>query len=295
MPLPKLLISPEASRYSASCGAATIGAQLLGGKSRVRLDQLGAPIMAVVAWDLSVGEFAYLGAFYRSVINHGSEPFLIDLIAGYATPVECEAKFTPGGFSLDGVSGLTHSCSATLEVKTPARNAAADAALVTGRAAPVGGLPVMALTPSVSGYSVARGDTLVSSRPGQGPSAIRLDKFNTPSRLTVAWNVGPADFNYLMAFYFTSIAEGALPFLIDALVDHPDVRQLKALVQPGTFSLTGIKGMTYSVKAEVEVVPVLSPDFDAGVLALFEEVGEDYLDVLDLLDRLVNEDMPGWD
>jgi hypothetical protein len=252
--------------------------------------------MAVnVGWEASTGEFAYLGAFYRSAINHGSEPFLIDLYAGSAMPMECEARFLPGGITLTGVSGLNHSCSAQLEVVTPPRDPVADIALVEARVASVGGLPVMALTPSLSGYAVQRGDTLLMSRPGMGPSATRLDRYNTPSVMSVEWNVGPADFDYLMAFYFTAVAEGALPFLIDSVLDHPDVRRLRAKVLPGSMSVRGVKGLTYSVSASVEVVPILSSDYDASVLALFEEMGEEWPDVLDLLERLVNVDMPTWD
>jgi hypothetical protein len=295
MPLPKLDLAPEKARYGAQAGAAVARQPVLGGHARTRLDQLGAPLAVKASWMLNRAEFAYLGAFYRQLIDHGSAPFLIDLLAGQAVPIECEAKFVPGSFSLNGVSGETHSCDASLEVVAPARDAGADAALVSARAAPIGGLPVMALTPSTSGYSVSRGDTVLSARPGMGPSAQRLDYFNTPSTLAVHWNVGPADFNYLCAFYWTAIREGALPFLIEAVLDHPDPRQLAAKMIPGSFALSGLSGMTYSVDAQVDVVPILSADYDAEVLMLWDELGADWEDWMIDLARLVNVEMPRWD
>jgi hypothetical protein len=295
VPLSKLGLPPESGRYTATAGAAVLAGQAAGGLSRARRDQLGAPLTVAAEWLCSVGEYAYLGAFYRSLIGNGESAFLIDLIAGYAVPLECEAIFLPGSPQLSGVSGLAHQCSATMEVKAPARDAIADAALVASYAAAVGGLPVMALTPSMNGYGVRRGATVIRTQPGLGPSAIREDRYNTVSIVSAGWNVGPADFNYLNAFYFTATAEGALPFLIEAVADHPDARQLKARFVPGSFATRGVSGLTYSISANVEIVPVLSPDYDAGALAAYADLGGDWPDSLVDLERLVNIDMPGWD
>lgn len=295
MPLPKLALAPEKTSYSVATGQAVAVQAVAGGLSRNRLDQLGAPLTINVQWLASVGEFAYLGAFYRTQIAHGSAPFLIDLISGYSVPSEHTANFVPGSFTLAGVSGLGHQCQAQLEVVTLDRDPVFDMALVNGRAAAVGGLPVMALTPSLDGYAVQRGPSVLRSQPGFGPSAFRLDRFNTASRMTVGWNVGPADFDYLMAFYYTAIAEGALPFRIESVLDHPDPRQLKAKLVPGSFGLGSIKGMTFSVRADIDVQPVTSPDYDSGVLTAYDAFGEDWVADLGLLERLVNVDMPEWD
>jgi hypothetical protein len=295
MPLPKLNIAPEKTSFTAQAGEAVLRQVVIGGHARTRRDQLGAPLTIRVSWLASVTEFAYLGAFYRSLINHGSEPFLIDLVVGYAMPIECEARFLPGSFSLGSISGLTHVCQATLEVVAPVRDAGADAALVAARAAPVDGLPVMALTPSISGYSIERADTVIRSEPGMGPSAQRLDRFNSPSRMSAHWNVGPSNFEYLAAFYWTTIAEGALPFLIEAVLDRPDARYLKAKLVPGSFQNARINGLTYGVSAEIDVVPVLSPSYDSTVLALFDADGEEWADFFGGLETLVNVDLPTWD
>lgn len=293
MPLPKLDLAPESTRFSAACGSAILRAAVAGGRSRGRLDQLGAPFTVNCQWQCTVGEFAYLGAFYRSLINHGSEPFLIDLPIGYAMPAEQEAKFLPGSFNLSSISGATHFCSASLEVKAPVRNAVEDAALVAARAAAVGGLPVMAITPSLESYGVQRGQTMRRFEPGMGPSVQRLDRFNTASVMTVAWNTNPAGFDYLSAFYFTAVREGALPFLIESVHDHPDPRWLNAVML--NFSLESINGLTYSARSDVEVVPIASPDYDGTVLTLHDEFGDEWPDFLLDLDRLVNVDMPTWD
>lgn len=293
MPLPALDLAPEAGRYSVSFGAAAIGAAVAGGSARMRLDQLGAPAVASLEWLTTVEGYGYLMAFLRTQIDHGAARFEMDVIAdGGPYPVTRTVRFMPGSPRLSSVSGASYGVSASVEIQTEPRDTAADNALVAARGDLVDGLRVLGLTPSVDGYTASRGDTMISTNPGQGPSAVRLDRFNTPTRLNVSWNVGPADYGYLVAFYYTAIREGALPFLMDSIVDHPLVRQLEAKMIPGSFTLSGVKGITYQVRADVDVVPVLSPDFDALMLDMYAEGGEFWGDFIDMLDRLVNVVMP---
>lgn len=293
MPLPKLALLPEDSRYSAAPGAAVRRAAVPGGRGRHRLDQIGAPTMVDVTFSLDRDEYLYLGAFYRRRSINGSRPFLMDLVLDAALPTEQVVQFMPGSPKLSNVSGERHIVSATLEVATPARNKAADLALVAARAAPVDGLPVMALTPSSDGYGVERGETVIRSRDGQGPGRFRLDYPNTGSLLAIVWHVGPADYEYLLAFYFSTIAEGALPFRIEAVHDHPDARQLKAMLVPGSFSLEGVRGLRYTIRAQVEVVPIASPDEDEITLMNYEETDPETALAISLA-HVVNITMPTW-
>lgn len=296
MPLPKLDLAPEQSQYAALMGPAVARASVRGGHARRRLDQLGAPLQVTLMWAVTQGEFAYLGAFFRQLIANGSQPFLIDLVVEQPWPTEQTAQLIPGSFQLTGVAGELYSCSATVEVVTPARDAVADAALVAARAAPVGGLPLMALTPSVTNYVVQRGETLLRSQPGFGPSWFRLTEFNTPSAVTVEWHVGDiADVAYLLAFYFTAIREGALPFVIETVHDHPDPRQLQATLVPGSFGLASMIGKTYVFRASVEVVPITSPDYDQQVFDLRDYTGgNDWMGLLEELATLVRDHLRFW-
>lgn len=295
MPLPKLNFVPESTGYAAQAGEAVWRSGIPGGHSRRRLDQLGAPITVDVSWVTNVDSFAYLGAFFRS-IAHGSQPFLLDLILDQPIPVEHTVQFLPGSFQLQGISGYAHQCGARLEVRRPDRDTAADLALVEARQPSVDGQPVMALTPSAAAYSVDRGGTVLRSQVGLGPSRFRLDKFNSPSRVSAQWVVGTqADFLYLMAFYYSAIAEGALPFWVDAVMDHPDARRLRATLIPGSFALAGLGGKRWTFRADLDVVPVTSPDYDALVFELYDLYGEEWTNVLLSLDHLVNVLMPRWD
>jgi hypothetical protein len=289
----KLLLIPERDRYSTTAGPATVMVPTAGGRSRTRRDQLGAPTTVSVQWVCSYGEYAYLGAFYRELINHGSDAFLIDLPVWSSVPAEQTANFKPGGPQLDGVSGLAYAVSATLEVKTPNRSAFTDYDRVTAKEPNLDGLPVMGLIPSASGYGVQRGATVIQTQPGMGPSAFRLAQRNTPSLLNVSWNVGPADFDYLCAFYFTATAEGSLPFIMPAIHDYPDPQLFRALIVPGSFGLGGIKGLTYSVSAQVEVVPVVDAALDEMLLWLYATYGEEWPEIFGDLAHLVNVTMPG--
>lgn len=128
MTLPKMLLTPAYSGFSASPAADTLQAQLDGGPSRFRLNQTGAAVTVQVQWGLTRNGFNYLEAFFR--LLPGSMPFLIDLIIDNADLTEYTARLVPGSKQLAGVQGLQRIVTAQLEVKPTRSDPAVDAAIV---------------------------------------------------------------------------------------------------------------------------------------------------------------------
>jgi hypothetical protein len=272
MPLRKLLLAPEEAGYSAAPGAAARRLEVEGGRGRHRLDQIGAPSRVDAQWLCDPMEHNYLLAFYRTMLAEGAGPFLIDLILDGLLLTEREARFLRGSMALLGQSGESYKVGATLEVTPIERDAEADMDLVETFAMPVGGLPVMALTPGSADYSMARGDEIRQIGYGLGPLGLAPGYANSAALVRVSWSVSPLRYQYLVAFYYTAIAEAALPFRVPLVIDRDEPDDYVALMIPGTFALEGVAGATYTVGAELEVAPLnRDPTFDAAVLAAFPD------------------------
>lgn len=125
-----LSLAPDQSGYSVEDGQEVLSVKLDGGLSRYRRDVVGAASMVRVQWTVGPTEYTYLRAFYRTTTARGTEAFLVDLILDNATLTRHEAYFVPGSMKLTGVSGLTYTVQAALEVKPAAPDTNYDEALV---------------------------------------------------------------------------------------------------------------------------------------------------------------------
>lgn len=130
MALFKCIVPPERSGYAATPGIETIATALDGGLGRYRADQLGASAQVTVQWTVGRNDYNYLMAFYRTAINRGSSPFLIDLILDSADALEYTANLVPGSLNLNSQSGLTYVVQATLEVQPLPLDVASDAIIL---------------------------------------------------------------------------------------------------------------------------------------------------------------------
>ncbi len=163
MPLPKLMLPPDQAQYAAAPAATSVSTKLDGGASRFRADQLGAAFELIVQWTMSAENFDYLIAFYRTAINYGADPFLIDLLLDSGDMQEYTAHFMPETFGLTGQMGETFVVGAKLEVVPNPDYAAGDDALlgITAPSAPsTGGSIGTVITPpspppnSISAFSI---------------------------------------------------------------------------------------------------------------------------------------------
>lgn len=157
-------------------------------------------------------------------------------------------------------------------------------------------LPKLNLVPSQDGYSVSDADDAVlRAKVSAGPSRMRLDMLGAPSEVNVTFHLDAGDYLYWRAFFRTVLVEGSLPFLIDLLLDYPDLVEHEAKIVPGSTRLSGTRGLLYVVQARLEVKPMpMDADYDLALAMLVANYGDtDSASlILSSLEHLVNVDLP---
>lgn len=127
-------------------------------------------------------------------------------------------------------------------------------------------LPNLLLPPDQASYAAAFGETSVSTQLQGGASRFRADQLGAAFKLDVQWTMSKKNYNYLTAFYRTTIKYGADPFTISLMIDSGAMQSYTAHFMPGTFALIQQMGETYVVGAKLEVVP--DPSYSTGDAAL---------------------------
>lgn len=154
-------------------------------------------------------------------------------------------------------------------------------------------LPKLTLPPSQAGYGVEYGQASLYVELSGGPGASRRDFLGNVVRVSVSWSLPPEEANYLLAFRRTITNYESEPFLIDLCIDEAELKEYQAKFIPGSFRLVGYRGNERSYAAELEVEPVMvDPDYDAAVVMMYEIYGDGGTEILNLLEELVNEDLP---
>lgn len=149
------------------------------------------------------------------------------------------------------------------------------------------------IPPDNSSYTVADGKEVVSTVLDGGAARYRRDILGATSTVSVTWILGRDEYKYLRSFYRGVTQKGALPFLIDLVLDSFELTEHKAYFLPGSMQLTGQKGLTHWVSAQLEVYP--KEDIDNGDFAsVYSEFGNipNFLLNEDILQVVVNELWP---
>jgi len=156
-------------------------------------------------------------------------------------------------------------------------------------------LPKLQLRPDTQGYSVQDGEDAFAVELDGGAGRYSRDKWGSTSKVAVSWTLLPNQYQYLRAFFNTTIAKGSLPFLCDLILDYPSPLEHVCRIVPGTMNLGSQQGYAYVSSCTLEVEPIMDAEFDAAIVMLFEEYGEGSTssDILNLLASLVNIDLPG--
>ena len=153
------------------------------------------------------------------------------------------------------------------------------------------------IPPDRASYSVTDGIEVASTKLDGGAARYRQDVLNSTSRVTVQWTVGPEKYKYIRSFYRAIAYKGAVPFLIDLILDSPDLTEHKAYFIPGTMRLVSQSGLQYVVASELEVYPAdINYDDEVSFVALYSEFGENWETEFpiseDLLNTITNVDLP---
>lgn len=128
MPLPRLNIEVPQEGYSFTDGEAVLRAKLSAGASRMRLDQLDAPMEGQCTLMLDPVDYQYWRSFYRTLIQRGSLPFLMGLVIDGPDVEDREVRIIPGSMSTS-VQGTAHVVQFGLEIRA-ASASAEDASLI---------------------------------------------------------------------------------------------------------------------------------------------------------------------
>lgn len=154
-------------------------------------------------------------------------------------------------------------------------------------------LPKLALVPSQAGYSVDYGQASLYVELSGGPGASRRDFLGNVARVSVSWSLPTSEANYLLSFRRSATNYESEPFLIDLCIDEAEIKEYEAKFIPGSFRLIGYRGNERSYAAELEVKPSMGDvDYDAALVMMYDNYGENGGEILNLLEELVNEDLP---
>lgn len=116
------------------------------------------------------------------------------------------------------------------------------------------------LAPDNSAYTAEYGEEVVRSALDGGAGRYRSDILNSSTMVGVQWITDREGYDYLMAFYRTITKRGALPFTIDLIINDSELFEHTVHIVPGSFKLTGQKGLSHTVAATLEVHSFVNVD-----------------------------------
>lgn len=148
------------------------------------------------------------------------------------------------------------------------------------------------LPPDESGYSIKDGVEVVATQLKGGAARYRKDIKNSTSQLSVQWTTDREGFKYLRLFYRLVAANGATPFLIDLIVDDYELTEHVANFIPGTMTIDAISGLTFVVKADLEIKPQDNSALQGSYLELYKSFGSDISKFEDIFNTIININLP---
>lgn len=150
------------------------------------------------------------------------------------------------------------------------------------------------LPPDQASYAVTDGKGTIRVDLDGGKGRYRADKLDPTSTVDVQWTVGREQFEYLRSFFIVMQHNAAEPFKIELIIDSPDLTEHDAYVIPGSVKLNSQAGLSYTVAAQLEIVPLTDNyDYQEGIVAMWSEFGQYWEPYEDQLQKLINMDWPG--
>lgn len=154
-------------------------------------------------------------------------------------------------------------------------------------------LPRLEIVPDQTGYSVEEPSDTVRIATAGGSSANYRDMIGASSLVSITWICDPDEYEELVEFYKVTLKKGALPFLIDLVIDEPFPSEYEATFIPNTFTLSSVKGLTYTVTAQLEAAYQEPNEVYDNFIVDQYGGNEEETTFVNLLERLVNVLLPG--
>lgn len=247
----KLTLPPDKQGYSVKEQPQVVHVPLEGGLGWFRRDMVGGATRFIdVRWTVGREGFQTLEAFFEENIAEDCPPFEIDLFGPLATLLEYTAQLVEDSYGLNRIDGHTFEVSAQLEVWPLDSESTTWPAGIAGK---------LELAPDQANYSTRLGSESASVRHEGNAGNYRRSYFNAARRVTVLWYCDANEYEYLQEAYRSWVASGGVPFLIDLILQTPDLVEHKACFIPGSFGLRSHSGLSYTVGAELEVEPTPNP------------------------------------
>lgn len=143
-------------------------------------------------------------------------------------------------------------------------------------------------------YSVTDGNEVISVILDGGLSRSRADILNAASTVQVSWNFDREEYRYFRAFFSVISRKTAEPFLIDLYMNAPELTEHEAKFIPGTVSLSGQRGLEFTVSATLEVKPNADDfEYELSLVVIIGVYGDEAPFFLNELEQLLNVQMPG--
>lgn len=152
--------------------------------------------------------------------------------------------------------------------------------------------------PLAAGYTASFDDGVSRIALAGGQGRYRVEMAGNSTSVNATWALRAENYSLFMGFY-RDWSRTAAMFEVDLKLDSHQIKRYTASFIPGSVQLVSKNAKIYRVSAQLEVLPL--PEFsDAdldywwSVLQLFIIYGsyETVLQVLNLLAKLVNEDLP---
>ena len=146
----------------------------------------------------------------------------------------------------------------------------------------------MTVLPDEASYSYGSDNSVISNALSGGMSRSRIDQINSAAIISCSWTVNPSEYQYIRAFFNFYTSRGVKPFLIELILDQPYLEVYEAKFVANSMVTEDNEGLSYTIEAELEVVPKYDPIHDELILIIYEQGGMDYIN---LFERFVNYDL----
>ena len=147
----------------------------------------------------------------------------------------------------------------------------------------------LTLLPDQASYAYGNDDSVITTTLDGGYSRSRVDQLKSSAIINCTWRLYSHHYQYFKAFWTVVTEKGVYPFLIDLILDQPYLEEYEAKFVPGTVNMSEPEGLTYSISADLEVIPVRDDLFSQSIVDAYDSTGT--YEYLNLLEKLVNIDL----
>lgn len=144
--------------------------------------------------------------------------------------------------------------------------------------------------PLQSGYGAETDSGVITQQLDGGPPRFRRVSSNNIGSVSCSFNFDELGYQYVMAFYRIWMRTPSKPFIVEMLLDDPEVKDYRCWFVPNSVKLNSVNGLRYKVSVQFFVESERhDPEQDELIVDLVNR-GEDK--IFNPLDHYANVEMP---